>query len=331
MDSTKDGCVNARRQLAREKLAISSPKSGLGFVRLLRIPEPPALMIKFRRCQSFFRKVLVLLRFPSKWHHFVRYSATKRLFGHGLARIPQKGRIRTSSFSEYLAVYGLLPQRSEQNLMRKRLANAHNVFDVGANVGVWTVLMSKFNPSARIHSFEPNSAIFNLLEVNVKENSCGNVALINAAVSDEEGTVLFEVPTSASIFGRIVPTGQPLDSENRFLNAPVSKVSRLRLADYCRKAGIAEIDFMKIDVEGHELAAIRGLQPLLSERRVRSLYVETIEANHTRAGSSFAAFVRFVNDCGYELWTINEQGEPDNPVQLNAIKAHNHLCLPTRV
>jgi len=286
-------------------------------------------MSTFRRCQSFFRKALVLFRSPGKWHHFVHYLATKLLFGSSVARIPQRGRIRTSTFSEYLSVFGLLPSRGEQNLMRRRLAYAHNVFDVGANVGVWTVLMSKFNPSARIHSFEPNSATFNLLEVNVKENSCGNVELINAAASDQEGTVLFEVPTSASIFGRIVPTEQPIDSEDRFLNAPVSKVLRLRLADYCREAGVAEIDFIKIDVEGHELAALRGLQPLLSERRVRSLYVETIEANHTRAGSSFSAFVRFVNDCGYELWTINEQGEPDSPIQLNALKAHNHLCLPT--
>jgi hypothetical protein len=101
------------------------------------------------------------------------------------------------------------------------------------------------------------------------------------------------------------------------------------LADYCREAGVSEIDFMKMDIEGHELAALRGLEPLLSERRVKSLYVETIEANHTRAGSSFSAFVRFVNDCGYELWTINEEGGPDSPVQLNGIKAHNHLCLPT--
>ena len=141
-------------------------------------------MSTFRLCQSFFRKALVLLRFPSRWHHFVRYLATKLLVGNGVARIPQKGRIRTSSFSEYLAVYNLLPSRGEQNLMRKRLAYAHNVFDVGANVGVWTVLMSKFNPSARIHSFEPNSATFKLLEVNVRGNNCENVALINAAASD---------------------------------------------------------------------------------------------------------------------------------------------------
>lgn len=229
----------------------------------------------------------------------------------------------------YLAVYGLLPNRGEQNLMRKRLACAHDVFDVGANVGVWTVLMSKYNPSARIHSFEPNSATFKLLEVNVKENGCGNVSLINAAASDREGTTLFQVPPSASIFGRILPAEQPIDDDARFLNAPVSQVLRLRLADYCRDVEVAEIDFLKIDVEGHELAALRGLQSLLSERRVKALYVETIEANHTRAGSSFSALVQFVNDCGYELWTINEQGEPDSPVDLNAIKAHNHLCLPT--
>jgi FkbM family methyltransferase len=255
--------------------------------------------------------------------------ATKLLIGNGVARIPQKGRIRTSTFSEYLAVYGLLPHRGEQNLMRKRVAFAHNVFDVGANVGVWTVLMSKFNPSARIHAFEPNSATFNLLEVNVKENSCGNVALINAAASDQEGTVLFEVPTSASIFGRIVPTERSIDDDARFRNAPVSEVLRLRLADYCREAGVAEIDFMKIDVEGHELAALRGLEPLLSERRVKALYVETIEANHKRAAASFSAFVKFINDCGYEFWTINEHGEPDSLVYFNTIKHHNHLCLPT--
>jgi len=298
-------------------------------LRLLRIPELPELVSTFRRCQSVFRKALVLLRYPGKWHHFIHYSVTRLFVGNGVARIPEKGRIRTSTFSEYLSVYNLLPSRGEQNLMRKRLAYAHNVFDVGANVGAWTVLMSKFNPSARIHSFEPNSATFKLLEVNVRENNCENVTLINAAASDQEGITRFEVPTSASIFGRIVPAEQPIDSDDRFLNAPVSQVLRLRLGDYCRRAGVAEIDFMKMDVEGHELAALRGLQPLLSGRRVRSLYVETIEANHERAGSSFSDFVQFVNDCGYELWTINEKGEPDSLVYLNAIQAHNHLCLPT--
>ncbi len=160
----------------------------------------------------------MLLQFPRKWHHFVRYLATKLLVGNGVARIPQRSRIRTSTFSEYLAVYGLLPGRGEQNMMCKRLAYAHTVFDVGANVGVWTVLMSKFNPSARVHSFEPNRATFNLLEVNVKENRCANVTLINAAASDREGTTLFQVPPNASIFGRVLPTRQRIDDDARFLN-----------------------------------------------------------------------------------------------------------------
>lgn len=229
-------------------------------------------MNAFRQCRSFFRKAFVLLRFPRKWHHFVRYSVTKLLVGNGVARIPQRGRIRTTTFSEHLAVYGLSPSRGEQNVIRKCLAHAHNVFDVGANVGVWTVLMSKSNPSARIHSFEPNSATFNLLELNVKENSCRNVTLINAAASDREGTAVFQVPPSASIFGRILPNEQPIDDDARFLNAKASQVLCLRLADYCREAGVDVIDFMKMDIEGHELAALRGLQPLLTERRVKALY-----------------------------------------------------------
>lgn len=93
------------------------------------------MTVTFRPYRSFFRKALVLFRHPRKWHHFARYLATKLLVGNGVARIPQRG-VRTSTFSEYPAVYGLLPGRSEQNLMRKRLAHAHNVFDVGANVGV---------------------------------------------------------------------------------------------------------------------------------------------------------------------------------------------------
>ena len=75
----------------------------------------------------------------------------------------------------------------------------------------------------------------------------------------------FRANERIDLFGRIVPTEQLIDSDDRFLNAPVSQVLRLRLADYCREAGVAEIDFMKIDVEGHELAALRGLQPLLSD------------------------------------------------------------------
>ena len=161
------------------------------------------LMNTFRRCQSFFRKALVLFATLASG----TTSSITWARNYWLAMV----------LHEYLKKAGYAPARFQstwlstdcyriavnKNLMRKRLAYAHNVFDVGANVGVWTVLMSKFNPSARIHSFEPNSATFNLLEVNVKENSCGNVTLINAAASDQEGTALFEVPTSASIFGRI--------------------------------------------------------------------------------------------------------------------------------
>jgi len=103
-------------------------------------------------------KVGVLLRDPKKLIHFYHYASSRVFHGDGVAKIPQGGRIHTSSFSEYLSVYGLMPDEGEMAMIRKFLINAKEVFDLGANVGVWTVLMSKANPQARVHAFEPNPA-----------------------------------------------------------------------------------------------------------------------------------------------------------------------------
>jgi FkbM family methyltransferase len=62
-------------------------------------------------------------------------------------------------------------------MIRKFLTHVKEAFDLGANVGVWTVLMNKANPQARARSFEPNPATHELIERNIKENQCSNVLL----------------------------------------------------------------------------------------------------------------------------------------------------------
>src|SRR6516162_2054666 len=126
---------------------------------------------------EFVQKAGVLLRDPRKLFHFCRYSALRFARGNGIAKIPHGGRVLTSSFSEYLSVYGLMPSTAELAMIQKLLAPAKEVFDLGANLGVWTVLMSKANPQARVHSFEPNPVAWSLLEKNVRQNQCVNVSL----------------------------------------------------------------------------------------------------------------------------------------------------------
>jgi FkbM family methyltransferase len=280
---------------------------------------------------TFIEKVGVLLRDPKKLLHFCQYSSARFIFGNGIAKIPQGGRIRTSSFSEYLSVYGLMPNEGELVMIRKFLAQATEVFDLGANVGVWTVLMNKANPQARVHSFEPNPNTYALLERNIKQNNCSNVLLNLAAVSNTAGQLNFQVPKNASIFGRVAPMVEGSDKEGRFSNADSFMVPSVRLNEYCNAHLINEIDFLKIDVEGHELAALSGMEPLLSQHRVKAIYIETIKENHDRMGTRFSELLGFINDCGYQFYTLSKDGDPESPVGIDQIKAHNHLCLPCRV
>lgn len=272
---------------------------------------------------NFIQKVAVLLKDPHKLFHYCGYSVSR-----GVAKIPWGGQICTSSFSEYLSVYGLIPDHRELKMIQKYLPSAKGVFDVGSNVGVWTVLMNKANPGAKIHSFEPNPETYRLLEKNAQRNGCSHVVLNRSAVSDSAGEISFQVPENASIFGRVTPKTGGQDEEGRFSSARSFSVPTIRLAEYCRTNSINEIDFLKVDVEGYELAALMGLEPLLSQRKVKALYVETMKENHDRMGASFSGLLKFISDCGYRFYTLSEDGNPGSAVSLDQVKAHNHLCLP---
>lgn len=277
---------------------------------------------------NFIQKAGVLVRDPHKLIHYCWYSYSRVTLGYGVARIPWGGHMRTSSFSEYLSVYGLMPDAGELGMIQKHLANAKEVFDLGANVGVWTVLMGKANPKARVHSFEPSPDTFNLLKKNVEQNNCPNVVLNMAAVSDRSGKLNFEVPKNVSIFGRVAPSRHGEDDEGRFLNADLFTVPAIQLIEYCAANSINEIDFIKIDVEGHEFAALKGLEPFLQEHKVKAIYIETIKENHDRMGTNFSDLLKFLRDCGYKFYVISRDASIGSPIPIEGIMAHNHLCLP---
>jgi hypothetical protein len=76
---------------------------------------------------NFTEKVGVLLRDPRKAIQFCQYSSTRLFYGHGIAKIPFGAKVRTSSFSEYLSVYGLMPDERELAMIRKFLTHAKEV------------------------------------------------------------------------------------------------------------------------------------------------------------------------------------------------------------
>ncbi len=273
----------------------------------------------------------VFLADPAKVPHYFKYILSKFLSGNGMATIPLGCRVRTSTFSEYLSVYGLMPSEGEVNVIKNYVSKSTNVFDIGANVGVWTVLMSKVNPTTTVHSFEPSPETFSLLEANIQVNQCRNVKLNNLAVSDKEEVLEFQIPENASILGRVRPTHEVLNDDGRFDNSKMIEVQCITLHEYCKKNLIEKIDFLKIDIEGHELPALKSLEPMLRDHKVKAIHIETIEANHIRMGVSYRELLNFLDSCGYQFFEIYPDGLPKEAIPLDQINHHNHICLPKQL
>lgn len=126
--------------------------------------------------------------------------------------------------------------------------------DLGANVGNYTARLSELvGPSGRVVAIEPVPETFELLASNLARFPLRNVTLLNLAASDRVGLAGMSVPT--------LDTGL----ENRYmahLTETGGSLNVLSLPVDCLDLPI-RVRLVKIDVEGHELSALRGMRALL--------------------------------------------------------------------
>ena len=132
--------------------------------------------------------------------------------------------------------------------------------DLGANFGCWSLPLSKH--AVRVLSFEPQRCVHDLLKRSIEKNGIENIVLHSQAVGEYPG---FVAVTDMDIdrdtnFGGIalghVHSEQP--------SAKMYDVRMIRLDDL----GLAEpISFIKMDIEGGEVAALRGARALIMKNR----------------------------------------------------------------
>jgi FkbM family methyltransferase len=225
--------------------------------------------------------------------------------GRNTAPVPFGGRLAGSTFSELLTIRNLRPTAAEANLIDS-LPGQGTIFDVGAHVGIWTIPLALRHPKARIHSFEGSPTTFRTLQTNVARNGIGSATLVNAAVSDREGTLRFQVPQNASVFGRVL-TGD--NSRNRYDNSSVFEVPAISLSEYCNKNRIDSLEFVKIDVEGAEVQVVRGLLPLLKAGRIGKVWIEVEPDNLSEMGTSVGELASLVESCGYHFCRLAAPGK----------------------
>jgi FkbM family methyltransferase len=180
------------------------------------------------------------------------------------------------------------------------LAPGQVVVDVGANKGWFSLLAApRVKPDGRVISYEALPRNVADLEVTSAANLHHHWRTRPVAASDRPGVAQLVSPrddhgTGWGSLQRDIASGD---------NVAVD-VQLVTLAEDLASQGVDRVDLLKMDIEGHELAALKGLLSMLREQRVARLLVELHRKHLGREGVD--ELIRMVLGCGYEARLLDE-------------------------
>jgi FkbM family methyltransferase len=204
------------------------------------------------------------------------------------------------------------------------------VADIGANIGYVTGLMAaSTGPTGSVTAFEPHPAIHERLRRNVLrwngKTHLARIDLMPRALSETPGQMDLIVPANFS-----QNTGTAFLEDSRAGTAPALAGGLARISVNVSRldevyAGSRSPAVLKIDVEGSELAVLKGAGELLSARKIRDIVFE----DH---GSYPTPAMTFVTQCGYSLFKLKKTlfgptlAAPDTPAEDRLWEPTNYLA-----
>src|SRR6266849_3209453 len=182
-------------------------------------------------------------------------------------------------------------------------------FDIGANVGLYSVLLSRLcGPTGRVWAFEPVPETYWRLHETLALNRCGNVTALQEAVYETDGVVrvnVFEPEHSEwNTLGK--PTMRANDG-SPVLPSTAVDVPSVTLDQFCKRKGIERINFLKVDVEGFEMSVFVGAQRLLREHRVDYICFEISQEPLKGAGLESKRVFEALELHGYNVYHFEKK------------------------
>jgi len=208
----------------------------------------------------------------------------------------------------------------EMEFWRNELQPGMTVIDVGANVGVYTFSAARcVGSTGKVIAVEPFKFCVECLNETCRVNDLSWVKVYEAAASDRPGNVLLTVENS-SVFNQVLAVDDPQAESDK-----VQKVASITLDSLIDKENLTQLDWLKIDAEGHEMQVLQGSDRLLKEFTPKIIY-ENLAGNQ----SSNTEVNEFLQAQGYTLFTyrpyLQQLVKVESPEQLQ--QALNIIAIP---
>jgi FkbM family methyltransferase len=175
--------------------------------------------------------------------------------------------------------------------LERLLSGAGTFYDIGANIGYYSLFAASAPEALQVVAFEPNPGNFALLAANAALNG-SRIQCVHAAVSDATGRAVLHVPRS-NLSGSLEAAFNPdiLDTV---------EVHAYRLDDYVERRTPTGRLVLKAIVEGHEPKLLRGARRVLEEQRPDMILAVTQRYDDET--------ITLLQDRGYAFYAITDLG-----------------------
>lgn len=202
--------------------------------------------------------------------------------------------LSTACFYQQSQVENYIYEPMITKLLVGRLKGCRCFADVGANLGYFTTIAAKVRPDIPIYGFEMDETLQPIIRRNLERNGITNATLVNAAVGQDQQVFPY-TPHPYSFLSMVsgIPTG-PVELK--------LMARTIRLDDYFADEPLKP-DLMKVDIDGSEMAMLRGSEELLAQPGLE-MFLEVHTYHLPLFGSTTAEVLEFLRHRDYRCFRL---------------------------
>jgi FkbM family methyltransferase len=190
-------------------------------------------------------------------------------------------------------------EKEETRVIREHVHEGDVVIDIGANIGFHTLEFARLvGKRGRVYAFEPDPNNFKILTQNILQNHYQNVKTENVAVMDAKGKIKLFLCEDNHGDHRSFDSGD---------GRKFTLIKGVKLDEYFDTVKI-KIDFIKIDIQGSEFRALKGMEKIIMKQKKLKLMTEFWPEGLKMAGIKPMDYLKLLKAYGFRLMEMDKKG-----------------------